>query len=214
MTRQVILDLDRERRIALSEAALCEPKSVQQIEIALRQAADAGRSLLMTRLSRTQLQQLPRELAKCIDYDEMSRTGIFGATPPCRGGDIAIVTGGTSDIAVAREAVRTLYFHGRAALEVYDVGVAGLWRLQEQVTNLGRHRTIIAIAGMDAALPTVLAGLVSGLIIAVPTSTGYGVAADGTTALNSLLASCAPGLVVTNIDNGYGAACAAMRSLS
>ena len=126
---------------------------------------------------------------------------------------VAVVTAGTSDVPVAREAVRTLEFNGVACKEVYDVGVAGLWRLMDRVEELARYPVLIAAAGMDAALPSVLGGLVPGLIIAVPTSVGYGVAAGGLTALNTLLASCAPGITVVNIDNGYGAACAALRSL-
>lgn len=92
-------------------------------------------------------------------------------------------------------------------------GVAGLWRLLERVDDLKRFPVLIVIAGMDAALPTVMGGLLPSLIIAVPTSVGYGVAAGGQAALNTLLSSCAPGIVVVNIDNGYGAACAALRAL-
>jgi NCAIR mutase (PurE)-related protein len=123
------------------------------------------------------------------------------------------VTAGTSDVPVAREAVRTLRFEGFAAEEIVDVGVAGLWRLLRRVEDLQRFPVVIVAAGMDAALPSVVGGLVGGLVIAVPTSVGYGVAAGGQTALNAILASCAPGIVTVNIDNGYGAACAAMRAL-
>jgi pyridinium-3,5-biscarboxylic acid mononucleotide synthase len=98
-----------------------------------------------------------------------------------------------------------MLFHGHAAVEIYDVGVAGLWRIQQHLPAIAEHQVVIACAGMDAALHTVLAGLVPGLVIAVPTSVGYGVAEGGRTTLHSLLCSCAPGLVVVNIDNGYGA---------
>jgi NCAIR mutase (PurE)-related protein len=94
-----------------------------------------------------------------------------------------------------------------------DVGVAGLWRLMQRIEELRRVPVVIAVAGMDAALPTVLAGLVPGVVIAVPTSVGYGVAGGGHTALHALLASCAQGITVVNIDNGFGAACAAVRIL-
>jgi len=117
-------------------------------------------------------------------------------------------------VSVAQEAVRTLRFQGQAALLVADVGVAGLWRLLARVEELRAMRVVIVAAGMDAALPSVVAGLVPGVVIAVPTSVGYGVAAGGHAALNALLASCAPGLLVVNIDNGYGAACAALRILA
>ena len=94
-----------------------------------------------------------------------------------------------------------------------DVGVAGLWRLMQRIEEIKCHRIVIAVAGLDAAMPSVIGGLVPGLVIAVPTSTGYGAARGGETALFSSLVSCAPGVVVVNIDNGYGAACAALRSL-
>ena len=104
-------------------------------------------------------------------------------------------------------------FSGVASSLFIDVGVAGLWRLMGRIDAISKFPIVIAVAGMDAALPTVLGGLIPGLIIAVPTSVGYGVAAGGRTALNALLASCASGIAVVNIDNGYGAACAALRAL-
>ena len=96
---------------------------------------------------------------------------------------------------------------------IFDVGVAGLWRLSERLDEIRAHPIVIAVAGMDAALVSVLGGQVGGVLIAVPTSTGYGAARKGETALAASLASCAPGVVVCNIDNGYGAACAALRTL-
>ena len=114
---------------------------------------------------------------------------------------------------VAREAVRTLAFRGEAAALIADVGVAGLWRLTRRLEEIRATPVIIVAAGMDAALPSVLAGLVPGVVIAVPTSVGYGVAAGGRAALDAILSSCAPGITVVNIDNGYGAACAALRLL-
>jgi NCAIR mutase (PurE)-related protein len=99
-------------------------------------------------------------------------------------------------------------------LQIADIGVAGIWRLMARLDEIRDMPVVINAAGMDAALPSVVAGLVPGAIIAVPTSVGYGVAAGGQTALNAILASCAPGIVTVNIDNGYGAACAAMRVLN
>ncbi|WP_329410217.1 nickel pincer cofactor biosynthesis protein LarB [Nocardia vinacea] len=213
-TDVVQLDLARPDRIGFGEAVLCEPKTVEQIVRALDQARDAGQAMLLTRLQPQQFAALPAEHRTGLEYDPLSRTAFRGQPAPRRAcAPIAVVTGGTSDIPVAREAIRSLAFHGYPTSEIYDVGVAGLWRLQRRLDDLARHPVIIAVAGMDAALPTVLAGLVPALVIAVPTSVGYGVAEGGRTALNSLLTSCAPGLVVTNIDNGYGAACAAMRSM-
>lgn len=214
MTPRVILDLNRADRVGVTEAVLCEPKTTDQLIAVLDQADAAGRSMLLTRLTVEQLATLPADHRERVDYEEVSRTGFFGEPTPAIGpARVAIVTGGTSDIGVAREALRTLFFHGHQAIEVYDVGVAGLWRIQQHLTTIAKHPIVIACAGMDAALPTVLAGLVPGLVIGVPTSVGYGASYGGRTALNSLLSSCAPGLVVVNIDNGYGAACAAIKSL-
>jgi NCAIR mutase (PurE)-related protein len=124
---------------------------------------------------------------------------------------VAIVAAGTSDSGVAREAARTLRHAGVEATLITDVGVAGLWRLMERIEEICRHPVVIAVAGMDAALASVLGGLVPGVLVAVPTSVGYGASEAGRTALNAMLASCASGIVVCNIDNGYGAAAAALR---
>lgn len=212
---QVNLDFDRVRRIGVGEAVLSDAKSVEQLIDVLDRVAAAGRSMLLTRLSESRFEALPERFRCQMDYESVSRTAFFGPAAEIAGvAEVAVVSGGTSDISVAREAVRTLSFHGLAVIEVYDVGVAGLWRLQERLPDIARHRIVIAVAGMEAALPTVLAGLIPALVVAVPTSVGYGISAGGETALRSMLASCVPGVVVMNIDNGYGAACAAMRALS
>jgi NCAIR mutase (PurE)-related protein len=126
---------------------------------------------------------------------------------------VAVVTAGTSDLPVAREALRTLAFYGLPARAIADVGVAGLWRILQHEDELRRYPAVIVVAGMEGALFSVVGGLVRGAVIAVPTSTGYGAARGGETALHAALASCAPGVVTVNIDNGYGAACAAIRVL-
>jgi hypothetical protein len=154
------------------------------------------------------------ELA-ALDYDPHSRTAILGKVPaPSGEPPVAVVTAGTSDLPVAREAIRTLAFYGVGAREIADVGVAGLWRILRYEEELRRYPVVIVVAGMEGALFSVVAGLVGGVVIAVPTSTGYGVARAGETALHAALASCAPGLVTVNIDNGYGAASAALRVLA
>jgi NCAIR mutase (PurE)-related protein len=158
--------------------------------------------------------QLANNIQTLLDYDSVSRTAILGDIRTSFGDPkVAIVTAGTSDVPVAREATRTLLYHGVSSTEIHDVGVAGLWRLQRRVSELSDYPIIIAVAGMDAALPTVLGGLVPGLLIGVPSSTGYGVSRKGESALASMLVSCAPGIAVTNIDNGFGAACIALRGL-
>jgi pyridinium-3,5-biscarboxylic acid mononucleotide synthase len=126
---------------------------------------------------------------------------------------IGIVAAGTSDLGVAREAARSLLFHGYAAPVVADVGVAGLWRLMARIEEIRAFRIVVAMAGMEGALFSVLAGLIEAPLIAVPTSVGYGVAQGGRTALAAALASCAPGVVAVNIDNGLGAAAAAIKML-
>jgi len=201
------LDLPRAARIGLPEAIFCAGKTPAQIDSILA----TGQSLLLTRLDPAQHAALTQ--ADRLDYDPVSRTAIAGRPPPAAPAPIAVVTAGTSDVPVAREALRTLAFHGHLATEITDVGVAGLWRLLDRIEELRRFPIVIAIAGMDAALPTVLGGLIPGILIGVPTSVGYGVATGGHTALHAMLASCAPGIVLVNIDNGYGAACAAMRAL-
>ena len=210
----ITLDLERRARLGIEEAVLCQGKTPAQVADILARADDAGRSLLLTRLDEGQRKALPAALAARIDYEALSRTGVFGTVAAPEGAArVAIVAAGTSDQPVSREAARTLAYHGHAAAEIGDVGVAGLWRLMARIDEIRAFPIVIVAAGMDAALPSVVGGLVPGLVIAVPTSTGYGVADGGTTAMRAMLASCAPGVAVVNIDNGYGAACAALRAL-
>jgi len=207
-------DRDRRTRLGLAEAILCESKTDEQIWKILRDAGRRGETLFLTRLDPARAAGFGAESPGRFDYEEVSRTAYFGPVAEPRGlADVVVISAGTSDVAVCREAVRTLRYERVAADEVYDVGVAGIERLMDRVGDLRRYSVAIAVAGMDAALPTVLAGLIPALVVAVPTSTGYGVAEGGRAALNALLSSCAPGLVVVNIDNGYGAACAALRFL-
>ncbi len=214
MSDDVQIDFDRPARIGLGEAVLCTGKSPRQIAAALSAARDKAAPVLLTRLAEDAWQALDGDLRQAIDYDADSRTGVFGDwTEPTEEPRAAIVTAGTSDLAVAREAARTLLFHGYASLEIADVGVAGLWRLLAREVELREFPVVIVVAGMDGALFSVLGGLIGGVLIAVPTSTGYGVAGGGRSALESALVSCAPGVVAVNIDNGYGAACAALRVL-
>lgn len=207
----VTLDHGRRDRIGFDEAILCAGKSTDQLKRVL-DAAGADGTLLLTRLEADALAALGT--GDAIDYDRVSRTGYYGTVAvPETGPRIAVITAGTSDIPVAREAARTLSYYGAASSEFADIGVAGLWRLEERLQEIRDHPIAIVIAGMDGAIASVLGGLYGGAMIVVPTSTGYGAARGGETALSSALASCAPGLTVVNIDNGYGAACAALRIL-
>lgn len=213
-TTGIVMDFDRPARIGIAEAVLCPGKTTAQLEEILRLAGERGTPLLLTRLESENLGAIAPKYRRRLDYDLLSRTAIFGdVAPPAEAPRVAIVTGGSTDLGIAREALRTLVFHGVGAEIMADLGVAGLWRLTGRLDELRRFPVLIAVAGMEAALPTVLGGLVGGVVIAVPASTGYGVAAGGRAALNSCLASCAPGLATMNIDNGYGAACMALRVL-
>lgn len=211
---EITLDFQRGARIGFDEAIFCQGKTVDQLTQILDIAQSRGTSLLLTRLSVAQHEGLTARHRDAIDYEPHSRTAVFGAWPrPEAAARVAVVAAGTSDAHVTREIVRSLRYYGEASTQVVDVGVAGLWRLLDQVEVLKRHPVVVVVAGMDAALPTVVGGLIGSVIIGVPSSNGYGVAEGGTTALHSMLASCAPGVMVMNIDNGYGAACAAIRVL-
>lgn len=214
MLDSVTLDHRREQRLGFGEAVLCAWKPLPVIAEALDRFRELGRPALLTRLAPEQHAGLAKDLHDSLDYCPVSRTAFFGKPmTPDRAPQVAIVTAGSSDLPTALEASRSLAFHGIASESVHDVGVAGLWRLEAKLDKLRTYPVVIVLAGMDAALPSVVGGLVPGLVIAVPTSVGYGVAQGGSTALNAALASCAPGLVVVNIDNGYGAAMAAFRAL-
>jgi NCAIR mutase (PurE)-related protein len=149
-----------------------------------------------------------------LDYDPASGTATLHGRMPHRAGTVTVLTAGTSDLHVADEARRTCEFLGITARCIADVGVAGLWRLTERLDEITASDVVIVVAGMDGALASVVGGLVGQPVIAVPTSTGYGVSRGGETALHAMLASCAQGVTVTNIDNGFGAACAASRILT
>ena len=213
--REFVLDYDRNQRIGFGEAVFCAQKTAPQIEAILGEAIARKASMLLTRLDQSKLNSLAEIVRGKLDYDPASQTAFLNGrplqadtTPP-----VAIVTAGTSDAAPAYEAQRTLAFNQIASTTYFDVGVAGLWRLLDRIDDIRQHKVLITVAGMDAALPSVIGGLFPGPIFAVPTSTGYGAARGGETALAACLASCAPGVTVCNIDNGYGAACAALRVL-
>ncbi|MEP1122944.1 MAG: nickel pincer cofactor biosynthesis protein LarB [Ilumatobacter sp.] len=208
-------DHARLERIGMPEAVLCGTKTVDQVRaIAVELASSSNGPRLLTRLGDEQLDALPQAVLDRLDDDRTSLTAFLDGTLPERSGTVAVVAAGTSDASVATEAARTLRFSGVHCELIVDVGVAGLWRLEARLDEIRSADIVIAVAGMDAALVSVLGGLVAAPVVAVPTSVGYGVAAGGTAALHSALASCAQGVTVVNIDNGFGAACAAVRMLS
>jgi NCAIR mutase (PurE)-related protein len=215
VTAEFTFDLRRRDRIGLDEAILCVGKSASQIDAIIDDVKDKLRGLLLTRLDPTKFADLTTSNRALLDYDVVSHTAVLGQPlPPNGAGSVAIVMAGTSDLPMGREAARTLMFNGQGVSEFTDVGVSGLWRLLARIDDIRRAPVVIVAAGMDAALISVVGGLVAGAVIGLPTSVGYGVANRGTTALHAGLASCAPGVTMVNIDNGYGAACAALRVIS
>lgn len=206
------LDWQRAERTGVPEAVFCAGKSTAQIAEIIGEAGDAGRSMLLTRLSEDRHADLANPN---LDYDPVSQTAILDhGLPQLADRGAAVVAAGTSDAPIAHEARRTLEFSGVLAPAYVDCGVAGLWRLTEVAEQLADRRIVIAVAGFEGALFSVLAGLIAAPVIAVPTSVGYGVSADGKAALSSALATCAPGVTTVNIDNGYGAATAALKILT
>lgn len=203
------LDFARQERIGMAEIVYGAGKSRDQlVAIAAAHQARAA-DLLITRCTADQV----RGMAGVYDPVARCLWARFSERPLCAG-LVGIVFAGSSDAPVAAEAAITLRFLGYQPSTYGDCGVAGVHRLLQHRAALLGHRVLIAIAGFEGALPTVLAGLVPLPVIAVPTSVGYGVAADGRTALHAMLASCAGGVTVVNIDNGCGAAMAARRVLA
>ncbi len=214
MSDNYLFDTYRKDRTGLEEAVFCLSKTPEQVADAIAYAQRKGVRMLLTRLDPEKAARIPEELLAKLDYDPMSCTGIIGeGVEPRSPARVAIVAAGTSDVQVAGEASRTLAYFGEASTAFTDVGVAGLWRLLERRDAIASHPVVIAFAGMEGALFSVLGGLIPSVLIAVPTSVGYGVSAGGKTALEAALGSCSPGVLAVNIDNGYGAACAALRVL-
>lgn len=209
---RVLFDHDRAARIGLPEAVFCQSKSLDVLaELLNAHGRDSGRPVLFTRLAADVFSSLPAAVQSQVDYHELSRTA-FGLALPRNGrGRVAIVSAGTADGPVTWEAARTLEYLGITHTVYEDSGVAGLWRVASRLEEINSHDVIIVVAGLDAALASVMGGLTPKPVVAVPTSVGYGMARQGESALSSMLVSCAPGVSVMNIDNGYGAACSAAR---
>ena len=210
----VRFDLDRERRIGLPEAVFCAGKPFDTLaglfaRFALRNAPP----VLFTRLDAEVFAKIDPDTAGKYNFDPLSRTA-WNAVRPRRLGVCAVVSAGSADAPVVMEAARTLEYLGYEVKPFIDCGVAGLWRLADRMNEINTFDAVIVVAGLDAALASVLGGLTGKPLFAVPTSVGYGAARGGTAALASMLSSCAPGVGIMNIDNGYGAACAAARVIN
>lgn len=203
------LDTDRLRRRGFPEVIFSQSKTPEQLVKIISAFAAAGQSALATRVSQEQYLAVKAAFPK-IRYHETARVLTLDVTPrPRPKGCIAVLSAGTTDIPVAEEAAVVAEAMGAKVVRVYDVGVAGLHRLLHHLPVIKRARALIVVAGMEGALPSVVGGLTSCPIIAVPTSIGYGTSLGGITALLAMLNSCAPGITVVNIDNGFGAGVAA-----
>ncbi len=205
------IDNHRELRQGFPEVIFCEGKTVDQIHTIIRRSLSHARVLLATRAT-PEIYDAVGPLAPHVEYNPVARTIVLRTgRPPRPRGRVLIVTAGTSDIPVAEEAAVTAGTLGSRVEALYDVGVAGIHRLLGSTALLTRARVVVAVAGMDGVLPSVVGGMVDKPVIAVPTSVGYGASLGGLTALFTMLNSCAAGVAVVNIDNGFGAGVLAHR---
>lgn len=199
------LDLDRAARRGYPEAIYCEGKTPDQVGAIAAAVRDRDMVTLFTRAGEDHAKAVLSELPEAR-YDAEARLLAWPAQPPePAGGLVVVLAAGTSDLSVAREAMLTATYLGRRCDLVVDVGVAGLHRVLGRLDLLRRAGALVVVAGMDGALPSVVAGLVRAPVVAVPTSVGYGAAFGGLAPLLAMLNACSPGVAVVNIDNGYGA---------
>jgi len=204
-------DTEREGRLGFAEVIYCPGKTPAQLRAVAEVLFAAHANVLATRATPEQAAVL-REVDAGVEYHELARVARLHRDRTLRGrGEIAVVSAGTTDIPVAEEAACTAEVMGNAVRRLYDVGVAGIHRVLRRRDEIESCEVVIVCAGMEGALPSVVGGLISRPVIAVPTSVGYGASFQGLAALLGMLNSCAPGVTVVNIDNGFGAAYAASR---
>lgn len=206
-----LIDHHRELRTGVPEIVYGAGKSAEQIAAAMVELAARAGGAIASRVDATKAAAVTAAVPAVVVHDtaRLLVLGQPGPRPPCA--SIAVVCAGTSDLPVAEEVALVAEFLGAPVVRFSDVGVAGLHRLLARIDAIKQAEVVVCVAGMEAALPSVLGGLVDRPLIAVPTSVGYGVAADGLVAMAGMLASCAPGILVVNIDNGVGAAVAAVK---
>lgn len=197
------IDHHRKFRTGFGEVIFCQGKETEHIVEIFKKLANVNTDVLATRASPEQYEAVLKVCPKAI-YNKIGRLIILQEKTKLTG-EIAVCTAGTADISVAQEAVATIEFFGGKAVTYYDVGIAGIHRLFDKIDDIRQANVVIAIAGMEGALAGVLAGLVDKPVIAVPTSIGYGASFHGVSALLTMINSCADGISVVNIDNGYGA---------
>ena len=198
------LDIDRTKRRGCSEAVFCECKTEEQLIKIFQGFKEQGQNVIGTRVQPSQAAALLREFPE-INYNEQARVVTLITKNIERTGKVAVCTGGTGDIPVAEEAAETARFFGSNVKKYYDVGVAGIHRLFDKLEDIKKANVIIAVAGMEGALGGIITGMVDVPVIAVPTSVGYGSSMKGLSALLTMLNSCAEGMTVVNIDNGFNA---------
>lgn len=203
------LDLSRLRRCGVPEVVLGESKSVEQLLAIVRAFEERGHPVLVTRLPAEAAQALLRDMPHARYHATARCLTLPPRDPAPLVGRVGVVTAGTSDLPVAEEACLTAEHLGARVERVYDVGVAGLHRLLSRLDAIRACRVLVVVAGMEGALPSVVGGLVDRPIVAVPTSVGYGMNLQGLSALLAMLNSCAAGISVVNVDNGFGAGVAA-----
>ena len=201
------LDTDREQRCGFPEVVFCQNKAPEQLAQIFARLYETNGMVLGTRANEEQAAYVQNALSENlpVQYDPVSRILKAGEGKPEKSGKIVVCTAGTADLPVAEEAAQTAEFFGSCVERLYDVGVSGIHRLLAHTDTLQNANCIIAIAGMEGALASVIGGLVSCPVIAVPTSVGYGASFEGLSALLTMINSCANGIAVVNIDNGYGA---------
>ncbi|HUK13043.1 MAG TPA: nickel pincer cofactor biosynthesis protein LarB [Thermoanaerobaculaceae bacterium] len=205
------VDTHRPARTGESEAVYCAGKTPAQAAAAFAALAKGGGPVLATRAEESHARAIVTAVPAAVDHPEARMVVLEGHPRPC--GEVAVVCAGTSDLPVAEEAAVTAAALGARVTRVHDVGVAGLHRLLAHTDALRAAEVVVVVAGMEGALPSVVAGLVAAPVVAVPTSVGYGAAFGGLAALLAMLNACAPGVGVVNIDNGFGAALLAVRTL-
>lgn len=198
------LDSHREIRSGFPEVIFCSGKPDEYLVSIYKKMYEANGEAFGTRADARQF-ELVREVIPGISYDEVSHILKIEKEGKERSGKIAVCTAGTADIPVAEEAAQTAEFFGSAVERIYDVGVSGIHRLFSRLDTIQEANCVVAVAGMEGALASVIGGLVSNPVIAVPTSIGYGAGMKGLSALLTMVNSCANGIAVVNIDNGYGA---------
>ncbi len=205
-----VVDHHRALRTGYPEVVLGSGKTVEQIVAIVEELRRAGGNVLVTRVDSDKATAVCRQI-EGLEYREAARSLVLLGEPvePAGRGPIAVVTAGTSDLPVAEEAAVVVELSGNELFRVFDVGVAGVHRLFHRIDELRRAAVVIVVAGMEGALASVVGGLVDCPVIAVPTSVGYGASFGGVAALLSMLNSCAAGITVVNIDNGFGAGYAA-----